>query len=133
MNNRILDILNKGGIDSNTHDTSKPFIKQPIDTDIVMKGGSRSEHKSSSTLKKIINESLAHSNVSKKSLGIDSKTKNQLLKDINSESHTYNPEDNIDNYQDIFSNSEIKRDTVNPLDNNDKKNRDKFFNNYLNI
>ena len=74
-----------------------------------------------------------NSNISKKSTGIDSKTKNKLLKEMDSESHTYNPEENLENYQDIFSNSEIKRDTVNTIDNNERKTREKFFNNYLNI
>jgi hypothetical protein len=131
VNNRILNIINNQGIkitDSNSHDNNKPFIKE--DKMSQMKGG---DNRSSSTLKKIINDSLQQSNMSKKSNGIDSKTKNKLLKEMDSESNTYNPEENIDNYQDIFSNSEIKKDTVNTIDNNDKKIREKFFNNYLNI
>ena len=133
VNNRILNIINNQGIkitDSNSHDNNKPFIKQEKLSEI--KGGANN-NRSSSTLKKIINDSLQQSNMSKKSNGIDSKTKNKLLKEMDSESNTYNPEENIDNYQDIFSNSEIKKDTVNTIDNNDKKIREKFFNNYLNI
>jgi hypothetical protein len=65
------------------------------------------------------------------SIGIDSKVRNQLLKNLDSESDSI-INNKGDNYQDIFSNSEIKRDTINIGDNKNKS-REKFFNNYLNI
>ena len=64
---------------------------------------------------------------------VDSKVKNHILKELDSESITYNAEVNIDNYQDVFSNSDIKKDTINTLEKNEKKNRQNFFNNYLNL
>ena len=64
---------------------------------------------------------------------VDSKVKNHILKELDSESITYNAEANIDNYQDVFSNSDIKKDTINTLEKNEKKNRQNFFNNYLNL
>ena len=55
-----------------------------------------------------------------------------ILKDLESES-TYHVEANNENYQDIFSNTEIKKNSINTLEKNDKKTRQTFFNNYLNI
>ena len=107
---------------------------------------SSSNKKSSSTLKRIINESVnkTHNN-STRSLSIDSKMKNKLTKNLaDSDTMTYHPEENVNNYQDIFSNSDIKpkstsdhstrnNETLDTQEKNDKKSRDKFFNNYLNI
>ena len=108
---------------------------------------------SSSTLKKIINNSMARRGSGDRGSGdrgsvkgsvrgsvkgsvrgstigsLDSKTKNLLLKDLDSESGSYNQ---TDKYQDIFSNSEVNKKVDNDKSGN-KKNREKFFNNYLNV
>ena len=63
---------------------------------------------------------------------INDEIKNKILKDLDSDTMTYNPEDNAENYQDIFSNSDMKH-TVNTNEKIEKKSREKFFNNYLNI
>ena len=100
-----------------------------------------SDRKSSSTLKRIVHESIkqshntatrTHSNASHNDLNNNSDIKNKILKDLDSDTITYNPEENAENYQDIFSNSDMKH-TVNTNEKAEKKSREKFFNNYLNI
>jgi hypothetical protein len=94
-----------------------------------------SDRKSSSTLKRIVHESIRQTqNTATKSNAShnDSDIKNKILKDLDSDTMTYNPEDNAENYQDIFSNSDMKH-TVNTNEKMEKKSREKFFNNYLNI
>jgi hypothetical protein len=59
--------------------------------------------------------------------------KNKILKELDTETVTYNPEQNGDNYQDIYSNSDVKHNTVNTNEKNEEKSRNKFFNNYLNF
>ena len=66
--------------------------------------------------------------------------KNDLKKDLaDSESLTYNPEDNNKKYQDIFSNSEVEskpinsNETIDTINLKKNKSKEKFFNNYLNI
>jgi hypothetical protein len=90
-----------------------------------------SDRRSSSTLKRIVHESIKQTqNTATKSNNSD--IKNKILKDLDSDTMTYNPEDNAENYQDIFSNSDMKH-TVNTNEKIEKKSREKFFNNYLNI
>ncbi len=105
-----------------------------------------SDRKSSSTLKRIVHESIkqshntatkTHSNAEHNSdnnaeMHNNSEIKNRILKDLDSDTVTYNPEQNAENYQDIFSNSDMKH-TVNTNEKAEKKSREKFFNNYLNI
>jgi hypothetical protein len=93
-----------------------------------------SDRKSSSTLKRIVHESIKHSQntATKSNVSNNSDIKNKILKDLDSDTITYNPEENAENYQDIFSNSDMKH-TVNTNEKNEKKSREKFFNNYLNI
>ena len=57
--------------------------------------------------------------------------KTKILKELDTET-VYKPEENAENYQDVFSNSEIKN-TINTQDKVEKKTREKFFTNYLNI
>jgi hypothetical protein len=93
-----------------------------------------SDRRSSSTLKRIVHESIKHSQntATKSNASNNSDIKNKILKDLDSDTLTYNPEDNAENYQDIFSNSDMKH-TVNTNEKIEKKSREKFFNNYLNI
>jgi hypothetical protein len=94
-----------------------------------------SDRKSSSTLKRIVHESIRQTqNTATKSNAShnNSEIKNKILKDLDTDTITYNPEDNAENYQDIFSNSDMKH-TVNTNEKIEKKSREKFFNNYLNI
>ena len=140
--NKILEIINNQGIKlSDSNEATMPFINKSYSNVTSSNSDKKNskknkEGRSTSTLKNIIdNASLQnmHNSSNKSSLLVDSKVKNLLLKELDSESITYHAEENTNNYQDIFSNSDIKKDTVNTLEKNDKKNRQIFFNNYLNI
>ena len=89
-----------------------------------------SSQRSTSTLKKIINESINHKyKDSTYKNSINSEIKNHLMKDLESETLTYNPETNIKNYHDIFSNSEVDNNTYhNSIKDTNKQ---KFINDYL--
>ncbi len=91
-----------------------------------------SDRKSSSTLKRIVHESIRQTQNTATKTNSNSDIKNKILKDLDSDTMTYNPEENAENYQDIFSNSDMKH-TVNTNEKMEKKSREKFFNNYLNI
>jgi hypothetical protein len=100
---------------------------------VNIKQNSDNKRHSSSTLKKIINESIRNShNSATRAQSGNSDVKNKILKELDSDTITYNPEENAENYQDIFSNSDIKH-TINTNEKVEKKTREKFFNNYLNI
>jgi len=144
-NNKILQMIERQDIKlSESNDKTKNTPERSIQSGRSI--NSSSNKKSSSTLKRIINESVnkTHNN-STRSLSIDSKMKNKLTKNLaDSDTMTYHPEENVNNYQDIFSNSDIKpkstsdhstrnNETLDTQEKNDKKSRDKFFNNYLNI
>ena len=118
-------------IDKNVHltDSNEIFHRQ------------NSINNSSSTLKKIINQSIKKS-TEPRSLSINSNAKKQIENNLaDTESLTYNQEKSQKNYQDIFSNSDIKNNNgiiepdtnINTQEKDEKKNRDKFFSNYLNI
>lgn len=85
---------------------------------------------SSSTLKKIINESINNNYTQETNHNsVNSEIKNHLMKDLESETLTYNPETNVKNYHDVFSNSEVDNGSYhNSINNTVKK---KFINNYL--
>ena len=91
-------------------------------------------NKSSDTLKKIINKSFDNNdnstsrNTNNVTNNVDSSIKRQLIKDLDSDTMTYNPDDK---YQDIFSNSEMPNN--NKLNNSKKisSEKNKFFNEYL--
>ena len=102
----------------------------------------------SSTLKKIVNETLNNKTrtaVNNKSLSIDSNIKDNIQKDLaDSETMTYNPEKNNEKYQDVFSNSENEKkhkgiletkenETIDTQLHQELKQKEQFFNNYLNI
>lgn len=88
--------------------------------------------KSSSTIKKIVNNSI-HNSIHKtatKDISINSNIKKNIIKDLESDTLTYNPEDRNENYQDIFSNSDVndkKRNSYKSIN----KSKDKFISNYL--
>ncbi len=162
INNKILNIINKNNVLSDSNEDNNHFtvnnhsanniqpMMQPMMQPMVamipqMMGGNmmnnnmpqnkhHSDRKSSSTLKRIINESIrnSHHSATKSNGSNNSELKNKILKDLDSDTVNYNPEDNANNYQDIFSNSDVKH-TVNTHDKVEKKSREKFFNNYLNI
>ena len=95
--------------------------------------GNNSDKRSSSALKRIINESIKQSQNTniQRSQSVHSEMKTKILKELDTET-VYKPEENAENYQDVFSNSEIKN-TINTQDKVEKKTREKFFTNYLNI
>ena len=140
-NDKILKIIDQQDIKLSESNDKKIT---PVHTHRSVNSSSR--RKSSSTLKRIINESVNRTqNNSTRSLSIDSKMKKHLTKNLaDSDTMTYNPEDNVNNYQEIFSNSDVKpktisenstrvNETVNTQDKNEQRSRDRFFNNYLNI
>jgi hypothetical protein len=135
-NNKILNIINKQNFKlSESHDNKKKSHKSDKGSD------------SSAILKKIINESINTNHTA--STGLNSMVKNKLLKNL--ESDTINNKLNMagnkklvnsdsesvirnpnEKYQDFFTNSEIKKDSLQNVDKNDNT-KNKFFNNYLNI
>ncbi len=108
----------------------QPNMMQP--NNMMMKNKHHSDRNSSSTLKRIVHESIRQTQNTATKTHSNSDIKNKILKDLDSDTITYNPEENAENYQDIFSNSDMKH-TVNTHEKNEKKSREKFFNNYLNI
>lgn len=133
LNKKILSIIENENINLTESNNNNIFTNN--------------KHSSSSTLKKIVNESLnkTQSIVNNKSLSIDSKIKNNIVKDLaDSDTLTYNPEKNNEKYQDVFSNSDIEKkhngiletkvdETIDTQQQKELKQKEQFFNNYLNI
>ena len=122
---------------SDSNDIVKQFIELSPQNNKSRKTSKKND--SSSVLKHIINDSMKGGNtvgdsvnVGANSNTINSNIRNKLLKNLESETESiaYKPNEK---YQDIFSNSEIRKDTVKIEGNQDEKTKDKFFNNYLNI
>lgn len=116
---KILQIINEN-IKLSESPLKSPEIKQHS-----------SRQNTSSTLKKIINESInnKYTQESTHKNSVNSEIKNHLMKDLESETLTYNPETNIKNYHDVFSNSDMEHNTVhNSIKDTTKQ---KFINNYL--
>jgi hypothetical protein len=129
-NNRILNIINNQELKlSDSNDIVKQFIELSPQNKNSRKTSKKDD--SSSILKNIINDSMKGGNSVVNSNTINSNMRNQLLKNLESESESvYKPNEK---YQDIFSNSEIRKDTVKIEGTQDARTKDKFFNNYLNI
>ncbi len=144
INNEILNIINKNKVLTESNEmnhftvNNHSAVYMPTQNNLPNNLPNKMHHsdkKSSSTLKRIIADShrqSIHNHTATKTNSANSEIKNKVLKELDSESVTYNPEDNAENYQDIFSNSDIKN-TINTNEKNEKKTREKFFNNYLNI
>jgi hypothetical protein len=129
INKKILSIIDKENIVL-TESNDKIFTKENRD--------------SSSTLKKIVEETINRTNspANSKAITINSNVRNNIEKDLaDSDTLTYNPEDKNELYQEIYSNSEINKerkthtnlDTINTQEQQELKMKEKFFNNYLNI
>lgn len=135
-NNRILNIINNQELKlSDSNDIVKQFIELSPQNNKSRKTSKKND--SSSVLKHIINDSMKGGNALGDSVNVGANTinsniRNKLLKNLESETESiaYKPNEK---YQDIFSNSEIRKDTVKIEGNQDEKTKDKFFNNYLNI
>jgi hypothetical protein len=127
INQKILNILNKNNINTDSNDLNQHFT---VNNNSI--NNNNTDRKSSSTLKRIIKESIKNTQHTTKTNSANSEIKNKVLKELDSDTLTYNPEKNAEDYQDIFSNSDVKN-TINTLEKQEKKNREKFFNNYLNI
>lgn len=133
INDQILNIINKNKVLTESNELVNNFTVNNHSAVPSQNIKQHSDRRSSSTLKKIINESIRNSHHSAtKTHSANSEVKNKILKELDSDTITYNPEDNAENYQDIFSNSDIKH-TINTNEKVEKKTREKFFNNYLNI
>jgi hypothetical protein len=150
INEKILNIINKNNVLSDSNDNNhftihnhsandnnmQPNMMNNMQPNMMnnmqqkMQNKHHSDRNSSSTLKRIVHESIKQTQQTATKTNSD--VKNKILKDLDSDTITYNPEENAENYQDIFSNSDMKH-TVNTNEKNEKKSREKFFNNYLNI
>ena len=140
LNNKILQLIDENKV--NLTESNEIFQKKESNNNV--NNGSNinysNKKESSSTLKKIINQSINKS-ADTKSLSINSDIKKNVNKSLaDSESLTYNKEKSNNDYQDVFSNSDmnhngiIEQDTnLNTNDKNESKSREKFFNNYLNF
>jgi hypothetical protein len=132
VNNKILEILNNKDLKlSETLDTSKPFLEsknfvesKPLESKNITKPDLKKQESKKSDSRESERSTSMRKNEN------DSKTKLEILKNLDSE--TYKPEDNNEKYQDIFSNSEINKNGANKKIPQAKK-TEKFFNNYLNI
>ena len=136
INQRILDILNNNDIglsESNKKNYAAAIGINTPDEHGKLFIAAKSSPKSSDILKKIIRESINANTGTNRVQLINSNIKKNVLKGLDSESIIYKHEENTANYQDVFSNSEVKRDTVFTADKQEKKSKDRFFNNYLNI
>ncbi len=152
INDKILNIINKNNLLTESNDNNHftvnnhsavnapmmtggvvPQQINPIVVPVVLQQPTQqTDKRSSSTLKRIIHESINQSHHTASRSNSASEIKNKLLKELDTESHAYAAEENADNYQDVFSNSEAKN-TVNTNEKIEKKSREKFFSNYLNI
>jgi septum formation topological specificity factor MinE len=122
---------------NSTRGSSRRESNEKYSTGRASNGRNSVENNSSSTLKKIINDS-ANNTIHKSrtatavdELSIDSKIKQHLMKELESDTLTYNPENNNDDYQDVFSNSDVKE--VVDKNNSKLKNKELFYNKYLDI
>lgn len=135
VNAKILNILQKNNVLTDSHDNNNftvnnHSVHQGSGANGSIMAQTNTEKKSSSALKRIIRESIKQSHHSAtKSNSVHSEIKNKILKELDSATE-YKPEENADNYQDVFSNSDVKN-TINTNEKVEKKTREKFFNNYL--
>lgn len=173
----ILNIINKNLKVSESDKSTIELNKNAFDS-YTPKHSNVSEGKSSSTLKKIVNESFdknkesAHGdsnhnssrhssrhsshhnsdnissrhsnrhsskdsrhstryNTATNNISIDTSVKNKLIKDLMTDTVSYNPEDGNDKYQDIFSNSEVPDNTNRKMSKTLNKDKEHFYNSYL--
>jgi len=132
VNEQILNIINQNKVLSESYDGNHFTVNNHTQND-EHRDDRHSSRRSSSTLKRVINDSIKHSHHTARTNSNRSEMKNKILKELDTETVTYNPEQNGDNYQDIYSNSDVKHNTVNTNEKNEEKSRNKFFNNYLNF
>ena len=129
LNNEILNIINKNKILTETNENNNFTVNNHSNHSSIMHNTQNTNDKSSSTLKRIIRESIKNANHTKTNTHtatLNSEVKNKILKELDSDVILHNN----NNFQDVFSNSEIKTNNNNI---NQNKSKDKFFNNYLNI
>ncbi len=131
VNEQILDIMKKNNVltESNeNHFTVNNHTNENHDNH-------HNNHNSSSTIKRVIQDSRRQSqNTVSARQEENSEMKNKILKELDTETVQQNQEG--DNYQDVYSNSDMmgkSNNSINTNEKNEKKSRDKFFNNYLNI
>ena len=70
-------------------------------------------------------------NTATNNISINTSVKNNLIKDLMTESVLYNPEDKNEKYQDIFSNSEIPDNLNRKVSKNLNREKENFYNSYL--
>lgn len=137
--NQIQPVQNN--INNNIDNQVKDTIQEILDKNDVKLSESSSDNFIKNVQKKEDQEKLEMNNTQDQE-SLDSKIKNILSKDLGDSeveaSVSYKPED-TENYQEIFGNSENKKETektVNSLNTVEKQKlmkKNKFFNNYLNL
>lgn len=70
-------------------------------------------------------------NTATNNISINTSVKNNLIKDLMTETVSYNPEDKNEKYQDIFSNSEIPDNLNRKVSKNLNREKENFYNSYL--
>ncbi len=135
VNEQILDIMKKNNVftDSNeNHFTVNNHTNDINDNHHNNRDNNRDDHHSSSTIKRVILDSRRQSQNTDSAKQENSEMKNKILKELDTETVQQEP----DNYQDVYSNSDMMskaNNSINTNEKNEKKSREKFFNNYLNI
>jgi len=126
VNEQILDIMKQNNVLTESNDNHFT-VNNHTNHD------NKDYHNSSSTMKRVIQDSRRYSQNTISAKNENSEMKNKILKELDTES--IQPQE-VENYQDVYSNSDMinkASNSINTNEKNEKKSRDKFFNNYLNI
>ena len=115
------------------HNSSRHSIKNSSKHN-SSRHSTHSEHASLRNSSRHSSKDSRHStryNTATNNISIDTSVKNNLIKDLMTDTVSYNPEDGNDKYQDIFSNSEVPDNTNRKVSKNLSKDKENFYNNYL--
>ncbi len=126
VNEQILDIMKKNNVLTESNENHFTVNNHTNHND------NNDYHNSSSTMKRVIQDSRRQSQNTASVQQENSEMKNKVLKELDTET----VHQDADNYQDIYSNSDMiskANNSINTNEKNEKKSREKFFNNYLNI
>lgn len=133
VNEQILDIMKQNNVLTESNDNHFTVNNHTNNYNENHNENHKDYHNSSSTMKRVILDSRRHSQNTISAKNENSEMKNKILKELDTES--VQPQE-VENYQDVYSNSDMMgkvSNSINTNEKNEKKSRDKFFNNYLNI
>jgi hypothetical protein len=133
VNEQILDIMKKNNVFTDSNENHFTVNNHTNENHYNDNNNNHNNHNSSSTMKRVIQDSRRQSqNTISARQEENSEMKNKILKELDTE--TVQQHQDADNFQDVYSNSDMKaNNSINTNEKNEKKSRDKFFNNYLNI